>query len=538
MKHSQSKSQQAAPSSADLRQVRQSLGSLLESLRAVLSSGLTAQQAEQLAAALAQGETLLQQLGDAAGSEQLAPVVPPLNYGSASLAELTDTAIARAAETAQPGTIDIDVVRPHNSPKTVIVDSERLQQALQNLLAGAIRHGTGIAISLSIRVDQSSAEIAVPEALAQASATTPSSLAMLRLSIEEKGVDPESKAASRQRAAPEKELLAWGELCSFMGGKLEQQDAASAGFSLEMAVPCAVPLGGGEAIDQARSVDSRSLPESQSVRSDLKSTGLENPLAILMAEDSEINRLLLLAQLDQLGYRADVAANGEEVLRALKVRPYDVVLMDIRMPVLDGFATSRRLRADKLGPQPYLIAVTGSDHADEQGEFDSAGIDAYLPKPVDLAQLADALSLAFEKKQQQSVSTTTAEKTAAGSDTAAELELESLYAQLGPAADKLLRRVIPVFIREFPARREGLKEAFARGDTGKFAALCHSLKGSCRSVGATRLAAEFAGLEKQSYGGSLPEAGQLETLIELSAQAIRALNAELARLTPTATDEP
>ena len=94
-----------------------------------------------------------------------------------------------------------------------------------------------------------------------------------------------------------------------------------------------------------------------------------------MAEDYEANRMVQLAQLEQLGYATDAVANGEEVIRALAARDYDVVLLDIGMPVLDGVETARRIRARRRARQPFLVAVTAGTAAVDRAKFKSAGFD-------------------------------------------------------------------------------------------------------------------------------------------------------------------
>lgn len=125
------------------------------------------------------------------------------------------------------------------------------------------------------------------------------------------------------------------------------------------------------------------------------------PLQILLAEDNILNQKVALHLLQRLGYRADVAANGLEVLQALKRQPYDVVLMDVQMPELDGLETSRRIRQEwsshpsslpgSLGRRPRIIAMTAGALGGDREECLAAGMDAYLCKPIRLESLAQAL---------------------------------------------------------------------------------------------------------------------------------------------------
>jgi signal transduction histidine kinase/CheY-like chemotaxis protein len=116
------------------------------------------------------------------------------------------------------------------------------------------------------------------------------------------------------------------------------------------------------------------------------------PLRILVAEDNRINQKVALKLLDRMGYRADVAANGVEVLRALERQTYDVVLMDVQMPEMDGLAATREIRRRRLRREgPRIVAMTANAMRDDREECLAAGMDDFVSKPIVLAQLAAAL---------------------------------------------------------------------------------------------------------------------------------------------------
>ncbi len=115
-------------------------------------------------------------------------------------------------------------------------------------------------------------------------------------------------------------------------------------------------------------------------------------LRILLAEDNVINQKVALRMLDKLGFRADVVANGEEVVRAVQDVSYDMILMDVQMPVLDGLAATRLIRA--LLPavqQPHIVALTANALPEHQTQCLEAGMDLYLSKPVQYDALAEVI---------------------------------------------------------------------------------------------------------------------------------------------------
>ncbi|MFZ5878853.1 MAG: response regulator [Chloroflexota bacterium] len=117
------------------------------------------------------------------------------------------------------------------------------------------------------------------------------------------------------------------------------------------------------------------------------------PLRILLAEDHPTNQKLALLTLARLGYRADVAANGLEALSALERQPYDVILMDMQMPELDGLEATRRIRARWPGETgPRIIAMTANATREDREACLAAGMDDYLAKPIRVYELVAALN--------------------------------------------------------------------------------------------------------------------------------------------------
>jgi CheY-like chemotaxis protein len=121
--------------------------------------------------------------------------------------------------------------------------------------------------------------------------------------------------------------------------------------------------------------------------------GQRLPLRILLAEDNAINQKLALYMLERLGYRADLAANGLEVLQALQRQRYDVVLMDVVMPEMDGLEATRAILRDwATGERPRIIAMTANAMREDRETCLAAGMDDYLSKPIHIEELVNALN--------------------------------------------------------------------------------------------------------------------------------------------------
>jgi CheY-like chemotaxis protein len=117
------------------------------------------------------------------------------------------------------------------------------------------------------------------------------------------------------------------------------------------------------------------------------------PLRILIAEDNVINQKLAIKLLQQMGYRADVAANGLEAIQSLERQEYDVILMDVQMPEMDGLEATRQIvKRWNSTERPRIIAMTANAMTGDREKCIEAGMDDYIPKPIRVADLVGALS--------------------------------------------------------------------------------------------------------------------------------------------------
>jgi CheY-like chemotaxis protein len=121
---------------------------------------------------------------------------------------------------------------------------------------------------------------------------------------------------------------------------------------------------------------------------------------VLLAEDNPVNQKVATHMLRRLGYAADVAENGAAAVAAVTREPYDVVLMDMQMPVMDGLEATRRIVAgEHFGAhRPHIIALTANAMAEDEAQCLAAGMDAFLTKPLDPERLSRALQDARERR--------------------------------------------------------------------------------------------------------------------------------------------
>ncbi|PSR56270.1 histidine kinase [Adhaeribacter arboris] len=151
------------------------------------------------------------------------------------------------------------------------------------------------------------------------------------------------------------------------------------------------------------------LPEAQSSPAEHKLSekfANQYPLRILVAEDYPINQLFARMALERLGYAVKMAENGLQVLAACEQNRYNVILMDVQMPEMDGLDATRAIRAQVGSPQPYIIATTASALAEDEQACMQAGMNAYISKPIDLDELMQALqkaSVVIEQEEAERV---------------------------------------------------------------------------------------------------------------------------------------
>jgi signal transduction histidine kinase/CheY-like chemotaxis protein/HPt (histidine-containing phosphotransfer) domain-containing protein len=215
------------------------------------------------------------------------------------------------------------------------------------------------------------------------------------------------------------------------------------------------------------------------------------PLRILLAEDHPLNQRVALRMLERLGYRADVAANGREVLERLVREPYDVVLMDVQMPEMNGLDASRAICARwPVSERPRIIAMTAEAVEGDRQTCLAAGMDDYVVKPVSLAQLRRALGQCCPRTDR------TSDKPQPRDDVVDRGVLRQLGEELGGA--EALHEVIQTFLRGAPELLATLRDAAGQGDTIGIERAAHTLKSSSAMVGAFALSSRCAELERLS----------------------------------------
>ncbi|MEG4810147.1 response regulator [Microcoleus sp. F8-D3] len=225
-------------------------------------------------------------------------------------------------------------------------------------------------------------------------------------------------------------------------------------------------------------------------------------IRILLAEDNVVNQKVATHLLDRIGYRADIAANGLEVLEALKRQSYDVVLMDVQMPNMDGLEATRRICQEwPANKKPRIIAMTANAMQGDREKCLEAGMDDYITKPVRREELAIALSKcsplnrdeldAVTEQNNQDISNridsdpATSSSVQPGADSPIDFHILQNLRELDDEEDPdFLGELIKIYLVDAPQHLETIKEAIFLGDADSLKLASHTLKSSSANLGA------------------------------------------------------
>jgi len=232
-------------------------------------------------------------------------------------------------------------------------------------------------------------------------------------------------------------------------------------------------------------------------------------LAILVVEDNAVNRTVALRMLRVLGYAADVVDNGQAAVEAVAGKDYDLVLMDVQMPVMDGLEATRRIRRLPLRRQPWIFAMTASALDSERQECIDAGMERHLAKPIHKQQLEKVLRQAAAELR-PAFRTTEPEAEAQARQEAVDRLAGELGAEgAGEVLDAMIAGAAPAC--------HALREAAARNDHHRLRHELHSMKANCAMVGAAQLSSDCAELERAAQdkpggGEVIGEAAAIESI--------------------------
>src|SRR5215469_1027030 len=243
-------------------------------------------------------------------------------------------------------------------------------------------------------------------------------------------------------------------------------------------------------------------------------------LNILLAEDNRVNQVVAKRILEKMGHAVSVANNGSEAISFLAGASFDLVLMDIQMPVMDGFAATKQIRMQETNTGGHLpiIAMTAHAMKGDRERCLQAGMDGYVSKPITCAEMQSAISkvMNWSASPAQGTPASPAKDQAS---VAATVDLGQMLERLG-GDENLLQEVLEIFLEQTPKLLKTLRDALARGEAETVERTAHSMKGELGYLGAKEVSQKARQLEELGRGRNLEGAAQVFASFEADIIAI------------------
>jgi signal transduction histidine kinase/HPt (histidine-containing phosphotransfer) domain-containing protein len=240
------------------------------------------------------------------------------------------------------------------------------------------------------------------------------------------------------------------------------------------------------------------------------------PLRVLLADDNPINQRVGLSVLQKLGYRADVANNGIEVLQALEQRPYDIILLDVQMPEMDGLEATRKIcerwSRDK---RPCIIAMTGNALMGDREKCLAAGMDDYISKPVRIGELQSTLERWGPTRSRKSDTSFLSRAPLFSRESLLDDTILAELREMSPAdGENIVRELVDLFLEGAPQRLTQIAQSIT--DPAKLAFHAHALKSMGLNLGTKRMVELCQKLEELARSGTLTDAPGLLRELEVA----------------------
>jgi len=214
-----------------------------------------------------------------------------------------------------------------------------------------------------------------------------------------------------------------------------------------------------------------------------KQINIDKKLNILLAEDNPVNQKIAASMLEKQGFNVIIANNGKEAMDLLKKEDFDLVLMDVQMPEMDGIEATKKLRQE--GIDIPIIALTANAFEEDRKKCLDAGMDAYLSKPINPDELFEVISEIFQKKNKESKLTNKSRDFLKESDDS-EIDIKKALEMVDGDRD-LLKELISMFINDFPDKINSMEDAIKEKNYAKLREISHNIKGASGNLGLTKI---------------------------------------------------
>jgi PAS domain S-box-containing protein len=418
------------------------------------------------------GEALLHVISDILDFSKIEAGKLELESERFNLHQLLDAFIDCMAQHAKEKELALTCEINPEVPNLLIGDAGRLRQILTNLVGNALKFTTKGSISVRVLVESENTEFV-----------------RLRFIVSDTGIGiPADKQAilfdkftqvdasyTRKHGGTGLGLAIAKQLVELMAGTIQVQSQQGKGSTFSFTV---------KLIKQTGDIE-------KSAKAEVPQQNHFETTRILLAEDNPTNQQVALGILRKLGVTADAVANGSDALARLRQKNYDLVLMDIQMPELDGLNTTRRIRAAQSGvrnPQIPIIAMTAHAAQEDREKCMAAGMNDYMSKPIRSGEVAKMLAkwVSSNEKPTQPPAHPDAGNDSVEASGNEVWNKQKLFENLD-RDESLIKNVLQVFLANIPGIISELQECIETNDAVKAGKLAHSIKGSAAQIEARQL---------------------------------------------------
>jgi signal transduction histidine kinase/DNA-binding response OmpR family regulator len=482
-------------------EIRTPMTGILGTADLILDSELTPEQRRSVELIVASGETLLTIINDILDLSKIEAGQLELEDIRLNLHEILRDTVSLMNTGARNKGIELTLELNGDVPRTVRGDPTRIKQVVSNLVSNAIKFTTRGGVTVSATLVSREREMAT-----------------VRFAVRDTGIGIAPEAAARIfepfRQADASTTRNYGgtglglsisrRLVEMMGGTLAVDSIPDVGSEFHFTIGFAIAQHTGE-------IAAVRLPAAPTTKS----------LRILIAEDNPVNQEVAGTMLRRRGHQVDVVNNGREAVEAVAKQTYDLVLMDLQMPILDGLGATTEIRAAEKGKRVPIIALTANAAGGEREKVIAAGMDDYVAKPFRAGDLIEAVESVVKPDSHRHSGVM---KAIAEADL--DVDIEGLRSELRDAgAEDALGAVLSVFVGDAPTRLSVIIDSVAAHDFERISRAAHAYKSSAGTIRAMELAGLLQKLEAGAKDGA-----DMHQIIQLRDRIMTAHDAVMAAL--------